>query len=864
MTGVLPAEQVTGVAADRRPAVAPFLVARVSGLSSAALDAVTMRRSMTSVARVGHARERQRVAAEPVVAALHALVPLLDDDRRLRRAALALKRAVHNDRPVPVSSTDLDALTARLPESERDLLAAWLGLAEEVRTLVAEADSGVGTELTSVATGLVEACATPTLARALSLASPTLTRDLRRPDAVAKLAPGTRLSRSCLGYLIRATVKTSPFSTFTTIGEAAFAPRAAGPGRDSGPVPGPAPGPTYAGRTRVSLSRALATELVLALAVAPEFGPALRYRAAEGVVWLDGYPVLLVPRSTCSDGFFWRHEDLVRADAYRPLLERLDPGRVLRYEELRAGFAELTISRLVELGLVRPIAPWAPDSDSCLPELAGPVVALSTPAGSELARTLTELAGSAGEVATAPPEQRSQRIESVRAAAHSAFALAGRVPPAWLDEAPLLHEDVATEVAVPALGAHVRGDLERLAEALYPRIFRTHLYAHLVDHFVARYGPGGTCANLLDFLYSFMRRADARTLLTTSAQQDRLRQPLVSDPDARVAPSPYAPRFADLDAGPRPAATVLFQLAAYSAEAVARGDYQLVVNQVQAGIGGMVARFLPLLGTGTDLAIQLRQWVSGLCGDALPLELPVVSDWSGLQHPTGLFPRLRWPGEVPAKENDAVAVADLGLSHDPGSGFLTVRRPDGRPVAPVYLAIVPPRLMLGPLRLLLTLADPWVLPAPAGAQPRPFDPPPPAPTEVQREDRASDGRLVLRRRSWRVPVEELPAPRAGESPFELLARADAWRRRWGIPEEVFATAQRRHFSLESGKRKPAWLSFASVHALAHTAALLDEDVVAVNLTEALPDRRHGWLPDPDGRPRTGEFVSLLGWPDGGR
>lgn len=457
---------------------------------------------------------------------------------------------------------------------------------------------------------------------------------------------------------------------------------------------------------------------------------------------------------------------------------------------------------------------------------------------------------------------RAGATDGMRAAARAACAAAGREPPPWLEEAPLLHEDVQTGVTVPALGPEVRGDLERLARRLRPQIFRTHLYGHLVEHFVSRHGRGGTCRDVLGFLSSFLDRPDATALLTDSARRDQRRRRLVGDPRA-AAPAPAAPRLVDLDAGPAPAATVLFQLAAPSGAALARGGHTLVVNQLQKGVGGMVARFLPLLGDRTALPAELRRWVARHCAGALPLEIPVASDWSGLQQPTGLFRRLRWPGEVPAGDDEqALALADLVLAHDPASSFLLLHDRGGGRLAPVYLGTAPAYLTFGPLRLLLTLADPWILPG--AATPSPLDPPAAPAAAVEHDHRVVDGRLVLRRSRWRVPVEEFPRPLPAEPPVETLERADAWRRRWGVPLEVFVTAERRHVPVDPGRRKPLWLSFASVHSLRQAAALLDEDVVAVGLTEALPGRGDAWLRDLAGRSRASEFLALLGWPEEAR
>ena len=247
-----------------------------------------------------------------MVAALHDLVPRLDDDRRLRRAALALKRAAYNARPSPLPAAEADALPERLPAEARTQVAAWSAAAEACRSVQAQARSVAAEELASASAGLAGACAAPPLARGVALASPSLARDLARPDLAAQVVPGSRLSRSCLGYLARAAVKTSPFSTFTTVGLTAFGEadrRALG---------------RAAGATRVAASRALATELLLTLAAAPAFAPAFRYRVHDGVARPDGRPRVLVSRAACGDGFFWRHEQVVRADAYAAPLARLD------------------------------------------------------------------------------------------------------------------------------------------------------------------------------------------------------------------------------------------------------------------------------------------------------------------------------------------------------------------------------------------------------------------------------------------------------------------------------------------------------------------------------------------------------------
>src|SRR5439155_18191665 len=108
--------------------------------------------------------------------------------------------------------------------------------------------------------------------------------------------------------------------------------------------------------------------------------------------------------------------------------------------------------------------------------------------------------------------------------------------------------------------------------------------------------------------------------------------------------------------------------------------------------------------------------------------------------------------------------------------------------------------------------------------------------------------------------DELPRVARGESERDFLRRAGRWRRAYGLPAEVFMTIERREFALAAGRRKPTWVAWDSLHALAAAGHRIGDDAVAVNLVEALPGRHEHPALGADVRPRAVEYVALLAWP----
>ncbi|ARF72994.1 lantibiotic dehydratase [Kitasatospora albolonga] len=179
-----------------------------------------------------------------------------------------------------------------------------------------------------------------------------------------------------------------------------------------------------------------------------------------------------------------------------------------------------------------------------------------------------------------------------------------------------------------------------------------------------------------------------------------------------------------------------------------------------------------------------------------------------------------------------ITLDDLFLVHDPGGGRLVLRSARlGREVIPVYLGYLVPLALPELPRTLLLLSPTSMAPlnvwggVPEGA---------PDAGGVTTRPRVRHGSLVLGRRSWSAPATALPLHRAGVPEDGWFLDWHAFRREHGLPDRVFATVS------DTGARgatgaKPQYLDFDSPLSLAAFEALVRTPEARVVFREALPD-----------------------------
>ncbi len=439
----------------------------------------------------------------------------------------------------------------------------------------------------------------------------------------------------------------------------------------------------------------------------------------------------------------------------------------------------------------------------------------------------------------------------------------------------LLYEDVSAGDDLvcpdgPLAGA--TGRALRAVEGILP-LFDVTLPQRITLHgfFLARYGRGGRCDDLLglvhDFHEDFFDQYLSFTAQRTAFDEDGRYVPeenwlgqsalrTLDDARRRFAAgmrqlweargtageirlpdgllSSVASELAPLAAGFTPQSHHI----QVSRPGPDRPDRPLVVlNRSYGGLAFPFSRFTHVYdGPGTG-----EPGLSALLRDELRARQPdgtVFAELTGGQITSNLNLHGRLtdhqivcPGErATVPEADRLDLDDLYLEHDEASDRLVLRsaRLD-REVVPVYLGYLVPVALPEIPRTLLLLSPSTMTPTDVwGGVPEgePVD-------GVTRRPRVVHGDVVISRRSWTAPATALPVRGPGTDEARWYLEWQRLRRAHGLPDQVFATV------LRDGRRalgaKPLYVDFDSPLSLTAFDALVDrEPGTAVVLREMLP------------------------------
>ncbi|GGM48892.1 hypothetical protein GCM10012275_19750 [Longimycelium tulufanense] len=818
--------------------VLPAVIVRSCGLPVRALDATATPRTMECLRSALTRRVSAQRLSEEVGADLYDLVPQLDGSPDVRRAALRLRRDVHNLRHRRGQARDIEAVGDHLAEPAQRRLHQWfVALQQHVENMVA-AERAAEAELSSVWTVTRDWLRDPEIALGLALASPPFT--LRLLDGAARPAPAwdSRLARTATAYLTRAAVKTSPFSFLTTLGVTGWAAEGRMPARD------------HRERRSLSSSRSAALELFRSWAQHPE-GPSdievIRNPSLRRVGdTLQG----LLPLYLFSHGAFLRADEQTACGTADQLVAHLPPQRFPLRTPVAQGMSWRRVRRLISEGLLLPITPWGLRDGRHFRAFHRWL--LERIGGGLLDETVTELARLEERIAqTQDPRVRATAAERTRRTLSQGFRVLGRRPPRWTATAPLFHELVAHDAdRNPPLPDPIRADLREIASRQAHRTRRSALYDRLIDHFVLRHGAGGTAPDLLGFLYDFLNHAQADGRAGIENLQREFQRP--SD----TLPSPAAMRGHGTVG--HAASTVFFQLAAEDLAAVERGNYTVVINGIWNGFAGLLARWSCLPVLHDQLAAPIGSWLAEQYPGCRVYQLSAQGDWVTFQRPAlDSLPSLAWGPGLATGEPGVVDLRGFSLSYDQHTDTLQVRDASG-PASFAYVGSIPPQALRGVDQLLCLLSDPWVF-TPA----LPDDPPPlprrdlaPPVGEVTHYPRVQHGRVVWRRARWRLHPGELPRPRSQMSPVEFLAEVEQWRCRQGIPRETFLD-QAISDALGTIRQKPQWVDFDHASVVCSALRQIDPGSCSVEFVEALPSRHEHWWRNSAGDAIATEFITLV-------
>ncbi|HST67802.1 MAG TPA: lantibiotic dehydratase [Mycobacteriales bacterium] len=847
-------------------------VLRVAGLPVEAVGPLRTPGARDWAAEVLAGTDRLAAAGAALSDPLGALVKETEDDA-LRRRLLAIRRGVFNG----TAPRDAAALAEGLTGPVGAALREWLCARARLDALIRTGDDLVAADLDRTRAALRALVAgEDRLRTGIVLASPTLDGQL---DAYARGTGtpdkrGRRIERSVLSYLYRTACKASPFSTFTAVAAGRF-----GSGPDqAGPV---ALGPEWTGFARLNV--VVLMRLAELIAAAPRLRDDLPVLPSAG--WAAEDDRVRFVRRTVTAGdddasvsfdaaqdrlFFLRRsgvlDRMLALFADRPAL-RL--GELVRWlgADTDAGPAEADryVTALLELGMLQLPALRTDVHDlDPLAAFQQALRAVGRPWAEEVAAALDGPLATVRAYPAAGAGTRRRLLADLRADLVAIQSGLGAARPSLPQV--LLYEDVRASVDTTGCD---RADWTRLAAEplrelarIFP-VFDVALPQRLTleGFFLARYGEGGRCDDLLRLVHDFHEDLFDQYLSFTAQQP-------AAEPDGTPRPEQNwlgRPELTALDAAraelvgrmralwtstPDGAAEV--ELPADTIEAVAGllprqrrfaphshfvqladrpGDPLVVLNNSYGGLGFPFTRFTHALGD--DVTAGLRRTLAAAAPPGAVLaEVTAGFATTNLNLHTRLVDHeIVCPGETSSAPPEArIDLDDLMLEHDPEAGRLVLRsRRLGREVVPVYLGYLVPMVLPEIPRTLLLLSptsrasvDLW-RGVPTG----------PARDGVVSRPRVRHRSLVLARRRWSCPVEAI-RPGGGSEAGRYLAW-QRWRRTHGLPPRVFATVYEPDGGSWTGGTKPQYVDFDSVLSLIALDGLLRNPAARAVFEEALPD-----------------------------
>lgn len=814
-----------------------------------------------------------------------------------RRALLALRRAIFNDRPSPPGAAS-EGLGDVL-EHDRELVA----LLEEWRERVSERRRilQAGAQLAREAVErrleqLRPAWDDEHLRSGILVASPDLFADLRRARN-GELRPARRrhVDLALVAYHLRAATKTSPFGTFTATGAGVI------DGADRG---WSEPGPLRA-RTSAALNGIVPDRLHSALREDPArlgghlatLNPSLTRVNASLVV-------LRRVRDPARSWLTGIDEAFTDADATPPLqaaVELVGERRALTFAQLAAELAARLgrpagdpalaafVRQLVTAGLLEPDTGISTSRADGLRPLAAangerePVAALAAGLLDELAE-LPELAaddqaGALGRVATRVTELSRAVGAAPPPDPQGLVVLDAQLPsPAGLDRAQL---------------TPLERDLARLGRLMHA-FNAGFLMRRLVRRFLEASAPAGGVP-LTCFLRDFYRdcydplfgdmgtpfwepfeplvppgllpEVEALAALRGSFTDECLR--LVDGASARVElPASLVDgtaRLAEAARSPAIPASVAFMGHLQPGD----GGYDIVLNQILTGYGTYLSRHAD--GDAPAARELLRRLRARLAASAGPAELAEIAASFGFNaqmHPPLTRRWLPYPGEAPTPWPDALAWADLRVVLDEQLGGAALRDRDGRLYLPLCAGPLASHLMPLMTRMLMALGPAFVpdfslLDLLEHRRGRHLD-------GIRRYPEVRLGRAVVQRATWRVPRAEAPPARRGRGELARFRDLRGWARELGVGRYAYVTPMRLTDVFRAGDApgrmrrlyKPFFVDFEDPLSAELYSRYCDGVDGTLTVTEALP--RFGELPFRRAERQHVSEVVLEVWQDGER
>jgi hypothetical protein len=874
---------------------------RVAGMPMESVHALRTPDSADWADAVAACDTELRERATRISDLLHDVVGAVTDDHK-RRELVNVRRQMFNNK-LP---RDIDAAlttAAAVGGEPGAALADWLRDRQALERLRSTGPAVLEEELGSARTALRALADEPFLRQGMLLASPSLDRFLgsyTRNTGGRLTKQQRKLERSLLEYVYRTACKTSPFSTLTGLALGEF-----GESHDG----------VFAGRIDDSWSDHVQLNVAVLGRLAELITSSPRLRADLPVTLVSGWQLdvdrIRYVRRTVTAG---DDDATVSFDAVKESLFFLRQGgsieRIfalfeqqphIRYKDLigelgsAAGASAEEYDRflgvLLRLGLLQvPSLSIDIHSRDALRSFRDSVRGLGTGWAVDLAERLDVPVQLLGRYPAADLPRRRELLDGLRDALGD-IQLSLGAPAAALPQT-LVYEDSRAAAAVQtcagreftdAVGAQLRA-LSRMTPA-----FDITLPNRLTlkGFFLARFGQGGRCDDVLKLVHDFQEDIYEQYLRVSGA-----RQPFKDDGSyVPIDNWLYLPAITAVDNARQEFAGRMRSLH----EALPEGTDELVIDDgfvdaVAGRLGEARPRYQPeahfvQLARREDqgvLAVLNRSW-GGVsfpfsrfthCFEDLALADGLRADLRETQPEGAVFAEITGgfattnlnlhgrltdyeivcPGETSSVPSQAqLPLDDLWVEHDPDADRLVLRSHRlGREVIPVYLGYLLPMALPEVPRILLLFSpaamasmDVW------GGVPQG-----PAHDGVSARPRVRYGDVVISRRSWKVDATTLPARSPQTSDADWFQSWRAWQQRHGIPEQAYATAGTAVRTDEDGdepewhgKEKPHYVDFGSYLSLTVFERLV-KGRATVTLREALPGESDLYVSSSRGRHMT--------------
>jgi uncharacterized protein (UPF0335 family) len=816
--------------------VSDMILARLALNPAEMLDNVVCHQTGQYIKKLCRIEEKLEELKQPVIDVLFRAVPLLKEDKNLMRRAIHLKRDVFNDREDRLAKIDLHQYTEIVKRSnaaDRKTMALWLSYREQKRNIESEIDKVFQQEKREMIDRLVQYLHDGTLEefmKGLSLASLELVESLQKSTKALQHF-GSNLSKSIFMYLQRSVIKTSPFSTFTQVNTTAFTGEPA------------ARRQCLEARSVIRLNRAILNMIIQAMAKHEKLSHLFKFRVAEQAN-AGGQTVRITGRYMFTDNFFWKTEEFkgIRQSQLLSAFTDLKEDQTYQIQEVLGSYQnnnDYLRNLLFSQKLIIPVVPFSQNESEPLKKLAEMLSASKV--DDQTAHMVAEILTASHQwflkLHDASAAERLVLLKRLRSELKKLFRVLGSQPPQWIDQANLVFEDVRSEIEVPHLGEKVRQDIEELTKLVKPYMMFSSLYEQILNTFKNLYGHGAT-VNLLDFL-------------ATLTSDEQLYYRIVGLSNMQDMQKATGKPFKGPNIAP-PTVCAYFQICADHYEDVLQGRYLLVVNKIHTGIGNVLARFQPLLFPRSS-ENPLKDWVEGLFPSSRTAEWAMGGDWSNLQEHFRVLPdTVDWIGEM-KYGSTAHQMKRMQITHCPATDTLVIKNEAGDVMTPVYLGTVPQYLIQGPGKILLSLVNPWLIDAPFGINPRPWE-------RIEDTDeilflpRIQVGRIVLKRAQWIISTKWLSSLIKSEREWECMKNMQKFLDKYKMPVEMFLHIVDTRGTMQ--RSKPIWLHFHNPHSLEILKKILHQDCGHLILTEALPSHQTGWITNKDGKKVVSEFMSL--------